>query len=652
MNKDLIIKRQYELLKKDKSGKGYVCPLCGSGTGPKGTGMSTKDGVHFTCFSCGQIHNNDIFDIIGLQYGLKSYQDKIKKCCEMLKIPFDPKPATPTPIVFDDIDTPRTADDFTEFYALAAAHLSDTSYRRGLSDSTLKKYNIGYDSSWVNPQRPDSKESKRLIIPITDTCYFARSTDSDGEYSKISVGGKEFFNIGAVESAAEPVFIVEGEIDALSIIDAGFQAVALSGISNAQRLIDTLGIMHPDIPFIIALDNEPDKPKVKSAADKLKNGLEKIGLTAVISQPYGEFKDANEALCNDRESFKIRLSRAQKEAAEYNPTSQYLASGAAGRLLERFEGGEDTAPCISTTFSAVDAALDGGLYEGLYTVGAISSLGKTTFCLNIADAVAANGTDVLFFSVEMGAEELVAKSLSRITLECGISPKTTRDVLSRTKSLSKDGKTALIDAAQTYSENIGSHLYIIEGVGTTGVKSIRDTAEKHIRATRKPCVVFVDYLQILEPYDERATDKQNVDKNVKLLKIMSRELHIPVVVISSFNRESYETPVTLASFKESGAIEYSADCLIGLQYHGMDYEPNEKKEARNARVQTLLKHNAQRAKDGESLKIDLKVLKERHGCKGTALLEFCPKYNRFSVPKEISPISFDDEICIDDPDDE
>lgn len=52
-------------------------------------------------------------------------------------------------------------------------------------------------------------------------------------------------------------------------------------------------------------------------------------------------------------------------------------------------------PCISTGFAMLDEALDGGLYEGLYIVGAISSLGKTTLVTQIADQVASKGQDVL-----------------------------------------------------------------------------------------------------------------------------------------------------------------------------------------------------------------------------------------------------------------
>jgi replicative DNA helicase len=79
---------------------------------------------------------------------------------------------------------------------------------------------------------------------------------------------------------------------------------------------------------------------------------------------------------------------------------------------------------------------------------------------------------------------------------------------------------------------------------------------------------MIDYLQILKPADPRASDKQNTDWAVSELKRISREHKIPVLAISSLNRENYHMPINLTSFKESGAIEYSSDVLIGLQVEG------------------------------------------------------------------------------------
>ena len=59
------IKARYaEYLEQDKSKKGYICPICGSGSGKNGTGITTKDGIHFTCWAKGCFTNSDIIDIM------------------------------------------------------------------------------------------------------------------------------------------------------------------------------------------------------------------------------------------------------------------------------------------------------------------------------------------------------------------------------------------------------------------------------------------------------------------------------------------------------------------------------------------------------------------------------------------------------------
>ena len=144
-----------------------------------------------------------------------------------------------------------------------------------------------------------------------------------------------------------------------------------------------------------------------------------------------------------------------------------------------------------------------------------------------------------------------------------------------------------------------------------------------------PPVVVIDYAQILAPADIRATDKQNTDKNVLELKRISRDYQIPVLAISSFNRENYTEPVNMASFKESGAIEYSSDCLIGLQYAGWDYQNGEKESEHKKRVREKLDTISAVSKQGMPIDIELKVLKNRNGAKGKFNFRFYPMFNLF-----------------------
>ena len=84
-----IIERGKDYLTPDKSGKGFICPICGSGSGRKGTGITTKDGVHFTCWA-GCFTNADIIDIIGLETGATDYNSKLEAAaltCHVRELP-------------------------------------------------------------------------------------------------------------------------------------------------------------------------------------------------------------------------------------------------------------------------------------------------------------------------------------------------------------------------------------------------------------------------------------------------------------------------------------------------------------------------------------------------------------------------------------
>ena len=185
-------------------------------------------------------------------------------------------------------------------------------------------------------------------------------------------------------------------------------------------------------------------------------------------------------------------------------------------------------------------------------------------------------------------------------------------------------------------EVYGKNIHISEGIGNIGVSEIAEKVREYMKFNNgQPPVVVIDYLQILAPFDIRATDKQNTDKAVLELKRLSRDCQVPVIAISSFNRENYFQPVGMASFKESGAIEYSSDVLMGLQYAGWDYKDGEKETDRLKRLRDLLNVMEENGKLTEEANgvdarvIQLKVLKHRNGRKGNVYFEFIPKFNYF-----------------------
>ena len=617
-----------------------------------------RRGQRCKCFSCGVSY--DIFDLIGIDYGLSDDKDIFNKAYELYNISIDaPAQNSKEPVKKkpEAKPEPKPAEDFMDYYKRAQASRSEAPAQaylksRGISEAVAAKYWLGYDAAYNTFDVDEAGQQsfskwRALIIPTGKGSFIARNIDQPKEPAKKNryrkKGASVIFNSKALYTASKPIFVVEGELDALSIIEAGGEAIGLGSTSNYAQLVSLLKTKQAAQPLILALDADEDGRKTE---EKLAEELTTLQASFYRYNLYGAAKDANEALLLDRDGFISEVAAAERakeaelEAIAEAAKEDYLKTSAAHEL-QNFLGGitasADT-PALSTGFKNLDSVLDGGLYEGLYIIGAISSLGKTTLALQIIDQLAQQGQDCLVFSLEMARSELIAKSISRLTYLAAdhkADAKTTRGITAgaRWKNYN-DTEKALINKAMQQYKDYAQHIYIHEGVGDIGIQQVADTVKQHIAITGNKPVVLIDYLQILAPYDMRASDKQNTDKATLELKRLSRDCKIPVIGISSFNRDNYTAPVNNASFKESGAIEYSADVLIGLQYAGMDYQEGETDNARQKRIRELIKGMEDKARTGEAQKLQAKVLKNRNGSKGQAEFSFYAMFNCF---KEYMP---------------
>jgi replicative DNA helicase len=639
----------------------YVCPFCGSGSGKNGTGITSKDGIHYTCWA-GCFTNCDIIDIIGKREGATSFPEALRAAAAEYGIELDTAGTTPVsrprpedypneaidalcqsqpplpPLQGQDItpaegapaqvSTPAEPEDLSAFFAECAGNLSQCDYltNRGISLATQKRFGIGYCEHWRSPaalaKGAQPPASPRIIIPTGPGSYIARDTRQEGDpgfvakFAKQKHGTGSLYNLAALD-AGRPVFVVEGEIDALSVEDIGHSALALGSTSNCGKLIKFLKEHRPNVPLLIALDNDEAG---KKAARELLQGLGELRAECYQVQIAGRYKDPNEYLIHDREGFRQAVKMAERTREER------IAKLSGTHRLDQFLGGlADTAttPFIPTGFEELDRVLDGGLYAGLYIIGAISSLGKTTFALQIADQIAAQGHDVMIFTLEMAANELIAKSISRHTAELLLEEgqgteraKTLRDITVpwHRARLSAEDRELISIATAKYREYAGN-LYYIEGIGDVDPETIQRQVLDFIGTTGRTPVVLIDYLQIIAPANEKATDKQNTDKAVLELKRLSRDIGIPVLAISSFNRANYSSAVSMEAFKESGAIEYSADVLIGLQLKGAG----------------TAGFNVNGAKNMDPREIEAVILKNRNGATGiTVPFAYRPKFNLYT----------------------
>lgn len=345
--------------------------------------------------------------------------------------------------------------------------------------------------------------------------------------------------------------------------------------------------------------------KDKRLKRDIQKAINKRKISGKLYQRPASQKVGNQAASNKFES--------EEEKRRKSMLEQYKGANAKDNINDFIDGINNKAntPPTSTGFPLFDEVLSGGMREGLTVIGAISSLGKTTMAQQIADNVAQSGRDVLFISLEMARSELMSKSISRETLLEVLendgdirNAKTSIGITdaSKHKSYSKNEKRLINTAIERYNEYAG-HIYIVEAFGQIGFQDVRELVKIHHEKTGQAPIVVIDYLQIMKPDDPRATDKSNTDKAVNGLKQISRDFKTTIIAISSLNRESYNRPMSLTAFKESGAIEYSSDVLIGLDFtkmlensNEMDFEEEKDKVPRNITLTILKNRNGRTGK--------------------------------------------------------
>ena len=614
-----ITSRWKEFYPPSKDGKGIICPICGHGSNGDGLQRNphSQDPFGLHCFGAKCGFSGNVLDLFIKDPGLpsvNSFRDALEYGAGVLNLIIEngrkeyiPAPQKKQKEV-EKVEKVEEDQNITEYYKQCQARLTDSravSYlqARGISTETAKAYGIGFDPA-ADPAQTGKYKTPRIIIPVTERHYIARSTDPEmpKAYAKMNNKGAEIgiFNLDALYTQdTHDVFVTEGAFDAISVIEAGAAAIALNSASNTEKLLDQLKkrpIEKTEKTLILCLDNDAGG---KGATSKLKEGLSQLDIEYIEANISGHKKDPNEYLTEDREGFIAAVEKAREQTADRPDNVRDYIDRIMSGEIEQFKEGQEK----KTGYTNLDDQA-GGLYSGLYVIAAISSLGKTTFAAQMADQIAAAGHDVIFFSLEQSRLELVSKSLARITAQ--------NDINSAVSSLAiRRGwlPENVIQAAEDYTKAVEDRLSIVEGNFSCNVSFIGDYVRRYMKRTGSKPVIFIDYLQILQgESDKRQTTKELVDMTVTELKRLSRELDITVFVISSVNRANYLTPIDFESLKESGGIEFTADVIWGLQLQCLNKDTFDKKDnikERRAEVKAVKMENPR--------KIELVCLKNRYG---------------------------------------
>lgn len=652
-------------LQKSK-GNMYCCPACGSGT--HGTGNSdgalSIDGNLFKCFSCGA--GGSVIDLIKLVEG-KDNKEAVKRCRELYDRDYDPyrtpqKGQAPSnarkqegqkTMIETSAQEPEPIQrDFRNYFKRCRKGIRDTSYprSRGLDEETVIRFGMGFDPTWTSPTAEQARKEKnkeraregleplppltpspRLIIPLSANNYLARDTRPDSElteaqkrFKKMNEGrNKPFFNEQAINNPL-CFFVVEGELDAISIEQAGGSCIALGSTVKAKAFGELLKKRDAlkTGTVIISLDNDPAG---QQAAEIIEEACIIAGVEYAKENASGNWKDPNEFLVNDRNGF-YKTIRGIIQQVRGEKLAEYEGKNAAAAVKAFMRRPETAGAAIPTGFKNLDKFLEGGLPSGLIFIGGLSSLGKTTLALQIAEHIATGtrpegtfaGTpamDVMYFALEQSQNDLISKMLSSRTYRASIRKKK-KEKLAKTsiqlirrdkwKDWPQDEWDNLWECYTDFENGTGKHLFFTEAPAGLSAADIAEAVRKRMAYTGNKVTVFIDYLQILRPVSDKLTDKQAVDQTINILATLARDYGITIIGISSFNRENYWQKVNMTAFKDSGNLEYSADILLAIAPAKMEEASSDKEKKEN-------KEEIEKCRDAKDKNLQLHVLKNRNG---------------------------------------
>ena len=270
--------------------------------------------------------------------------------------------------------------------------------------------------------------------------------------------------------------------------------------------------------------------------------------------------------------------------------------------LEKLSKEDENFKAISTGISDLDRVITGLNRSDLILLAARPGMGKTSFALNIARSVAVQSKKkVAFFSLEMTKEQLASRLLSVEALVGGVKL--------RTGKLNDEEWQRIISASDVLGK---TEIYLDETSGIT----VPEMKAK-LRRLRGVDLVIIDYLQLMSSAKATNNRVQEISEITRNLKIMAKDINVPVICLSQLSRASEQRPdhkPMLSDLRDSGSIEQDADIVLFLYREG---------------------YYADKGEDGANAQVDLNsaeclVAKNRHGETSAVKLHWQGEFMRFS----------------------
>ena len=317
-------------------------------------------------------------------------------------------------------------------------------------------------------------------------------------------------------------------------------------------------------------------------------------ITAMVQEGTGAPGDVLEAA--EQKIYAIRRGRSAQSMA----TIQVVLQEVMEHLAELSAQGGKTLPGLSTGFSAVDGKINGLNKSDLLLLAARPGMGKTSMALNVAlNAAKESGQTVAVFSLEMSRDQLVTRLLASAGL--------IENTLIISGDLRESDWVKIAEGASSLSR-------LDIRIDDNPLLTVADMNAKCRRIDNLGLVV-IDYLQLMTSAGGKGYSGENRQQAVsdisRMLKIMAKELQVPVLCLSQLSRANEKREdkrPMLSDLRESGAIEQDADIVMFLYRDDYYKEDSEKRNI-----------------------AECIVAKNRHGETGKVELRWMPEYTTFGT---------------------
>lgn len=345
--------------------------------------------------------------------------------------------------------------------------------------------------------------------------------------------------------------------------------------------------------------------------------------TKITQSASDEQVDAEDMVAEiEREIFNLSLDGGSKDFRD----SESIVESTLKLIDELKARGNNILTGLNTGFAELNRLTTGFNAGELIIIGARPSMGKTTFVLNMVQKFLSTGGGVAFFSLEMPSEQLMLRMLSSAT---SIHLQDLRIGNLSDEQWSDLSASANLIAKQTLFIDDNSHLTITQ---------LRSKMRKLKLKYPNISAVVVDYLQLMSGSRSGGGEgkrQEEISEISRGLKILAREMQIPVIALSQLNRglESRDDKrPQLSDLRESGAIEQDADVILFLYRDDVYRKRDEKAKEEKARKEGVKYVSQYEEKSVE--KAEIIVAKNRNGETKTVKIQFNKACIRFEESSE------------------